>query len=238
MNPGRRCWVLFVAIIVLAAYAAQVSLHARSGKETNPAALKDDRVTITSPDAARAALRRQIWGKASLPRAQPTVTSLKPSDPEWTRITDEMGLSGSSAFDRVEKLSFALAAGQSAIGYYFVAKGGSKRLVIAHQGHGCTFGPPGAGLQRLVGELLHNGYSVVTLYMPRPADCKDHDLVSYHQELFKKVAGKLHGSPLQLFLEPAAQTVNYAVKSGYSRVDMVGLSGGGWTTTVYAAIDP
>ena len=243
MKPGLRLW-RFIAILLLAGPPAHILLHTQAAsppnKEKQPAsaALKDETVTITSAAAARAALRRQIWGEANLPRTQPTVTSIPRSDPEWTKITDEMGLGNSSEFERVEKLSFALAAGQSAIGYHFVPKGGSKRLVIVHQGHGCTFGPPGAGLQRLVGELLRNGYSVVTLYMPRPAVCKDHDLVSYHQELFQKVNGKLYGSPLQLFVEPVARTVNYALKSGYSRVDLIGLSGGGWTTTLYAAIDP
>ena len=41
-------------------------------------------------------------------------------------------------------------------------------------------------------------------------------------------------------MEPIARTVNYllAHHSELHEVDMIGLSGGGWTTTVYAAIDP
>jgi hypothetical protein len=41
-------------------------------------------------------------------------------------------------------------------------------------------------------------------------------------------------------MEPIARTVNYLVKQNPSlkELDMLGLSGGGWTTTVYAAIDP
>ena len=31
--------------------------------------------------------------------------------------------------------------------------------------------------------------------------------------------------------------LNYALKNGYSKSHMIGISGGGWTTTLYAAID-
>lgn len=43
---------------------------------------------------------------------------------------------------------------------------------------------------------------------------------------------------LRYFVEPVALTVNYALSLGYEEVYLSGLSGGGWTTTVYAAIDP
>ena len=41
----------------------------------------------------------------------------------------------------------------------------------------------------------------------------------------------------RFFLEPVALTINYAHRLGYKRVVMMGKSGGGWTTTLYAAID-
>jgi hypothetical protein len=44
--------------------------------------------------------------------------------------------------------------------------------------------------------------------------------------------------PEQFFLEPVWLSVNYAKSLGYQRIIMGGLSGGGWTTTVAAAIDP
>ena len=46
------------------------------------------------------------------------------------------------------------------------------------------------------------------------------------------------GEPaLRYFLEPAIATINYARRLGYEEVHMAGLSGGGWTTTVVAALD-
>jgi hypothetical protein len=45
------------------------------------------------------------------------------------------------------------------------------------------------------------------------------------------------GHPLRFFLEPVAVSLN-ALKPRYKEIHMAGLSGGGWTTTLYAAIDP
>ena len=45
-------------------------------------------------------------------------------------------------------------------------------------------------------------------------------------------------SPLKLYLHPITVGLNYALATyGYERVSMTGISGGGWTTTVYAALD-
>ena len=44
---------------------------------------------------------------------------------------------------------------------------------------------------------------------------------------------------LRYFLEPVALAINYALSTlGYEHAYLAGLSGGGWTTTVYAALDP
>src|SRR6185369_9016803 len=53
------------------------------------------------------------------------------------------------------------------------------------------------------------------------------------------------GSPIKYFLEPTAISLNHLkIRSragrfpSYRTFHMTGLSGGGWTTTLYAAIDP
>jgi hypothetical protein len=53
------------------------------------------------------------------------------------------------------------------------------------------------------------------------------------------------GSPIKFFLEPTAVSLNHLKtrsRAGrfprYRAFHMIGLSGGGWTTTVYAAVDP
>jgi hypothetical protein len=62
---------------------------------------------------------------------------------------------------------------------------------------------------------------------------KSHDQMRYLEPLMEQ------GNPIKLFLEPVVVALNYADLLGiYERYHMVGLSGGGWTTTLYAALDP
>lgn len=238
------CWLFVITMVVAASGQSQgphQSDHANTAatkEATSALASEDNAVTVTSILRSRAALRQQVWGIPTVPRTLPVVVPLKPSDPEWSNVISEMGLGNFFELGPIYKLAFTLAAGETAVGYQFVARRRPKRLVIVHQGHSCTFGPAEMGLGWLIAELLRSGYSVATLYMPRPAGCQNNNMVSYHQQLFASTEGKVRGSPLQLFVGPAAQTVNYAFRSGYTRVDMVGISGGGWTTTVYAALDP
>ena len=46
-------------------------------------------------------------------------------------------------------------------------------------------------------------------------------------------------SPISYYVEPIAVALNYVDKNfDYSKYHMIGLSGGGWTTVIYSAIDP
>ena len=87
--------------------------------------------------------------------------------------------------------------------------------------------------------LLREGYGVLGVFMPhlRPGDC-----TGGHDAMFQLTT---QGSPMKYFLEPTALSLNYLKsrhRSGrfpnYRAFHMTGLSGGGWTTTIYAAIDP
>src|SRR5260370_23664905 len=73
----------------------------------------------------------------------------------------------------------------------------------------------------------------------KPNDCG----TPSHDWMFANITTT--GSVMKFFLEPVAVCLNYlktkSVADGfpvYQDFNMVGLSGGGWTTTVYAAIDP
>ncbi|MEO8428165.1 MAG: hypothetical protein ABI651_13730, partial [Verrucomicrobiota bacterium] len=93
--------------------------------------------------------------------------------------------------------------------------------------------------QRTINALLREGYGVLGVFMPhmRPDDC-----TGGHDAMFQM---KTTGSPLKYFLEPTAISLNHLKtrsRAGrfphYRAFHMTGLSGGGWATTVYAAIDP
>jgi hypothetical protein len=129
--------------------------------------------------------------------------------------------------------------------YHFIAEQPNRELVVIHHGHACTLDDDpspndvGYGLQRTIHALLREGYGVLGVFMPhmRPGDCTGN-----HDAMFQT---NTVGSPIKYFLEPTAISLNH-LKTGnraggfprYRAFHMTGLSGGGWTTTVYAAIDP
>ena len=143
--------------------------------------------------------------------------------------------------EKVQSIVVVMEPGQQAIAYHYVPRKRNSRLVIVHQGHVCDTAAAGVG--PLIRDLVRNGYSVLAMNMPRcrPGDCSA-DCTAAHNEMFASVRLS-QGSPLKFFLEPIALSLNYLQSHGvdgkpYSIFNMVGLSGGGWTTTVYAAIDP
>ncbi|HEX5109120.1 MAG TPA: hypothetical protein VFV95_11760 [Vicinamibacterales bacterium] len=118
----------------------------------------------------------------------------------------------------------------------------SRKLVILNPGHVCSYTALGYQDSATVLELLNAGYDVLATYMPllTPLQCGGTP-TSSHDDLFDpamgfRPAGGAH--PLIYFLDPVRKSLNRALrKYGYSEVHMAGLSGGGWTTTLYAALD-
>jgi hypothetical protein len=145
--------------------------------------------------------------------------------------------------ERVDALEVVMELGQRTVAYHFIPGRRNNQLVIVHQGHVCDLDRAGVG--DLIRDLLREGYSVLGVYMPqcRPEDCPG-SCTKQHEAMFATLRPTA-GSPLKFFLEPMAVCLNYLEqRSGpddfprYTQFHMAGLSGGGWTTTVYAAIDP
>lgn len=108
----------------------------------------------------------------------------------------------------------------------------TSKLIILQHGHSCSF-TDGAGLDHATTEFLNVGYAVLQAHMPhmRPGDCR----TLPHAALFDlKLAS---GNALKFFLEPVLLSLN-TLKPQFKEIHMVGLSGGGWTTTLMAAVEP
>ncbi len=210
----------------------------------DPSALVDDRrITIASSadvDARRQALIQFIWGSSGFP------ASKLPSSVERNVASPVQNLGN---LERVDTLHVGMDAGEEGLAHHFLPLRKNDRLVILHHGHACTFddssdlADTGYGMQRTIHALLSDGYSVLAAFMPhsRPDDC---GLTAAHDRMFRTISLP-SGSPLKFFLEPVAVSLNYVKAQAsvgdfptYQDVSMVGLSGGGWTTTVYAAVDP
>lgn len=104
-----------------------------------------------------------------------------------------------------------LVSGQS---YFLVPKNPNGKLFIWHAGHWQDVLIHDA---QLLGALLDLGFHVIAMNMPSIP----------HEE----------AQGLDPFLRPVAVSLNYAETRGFRTAVMAGLSGGGWTTTVYSALD-
>ncbi|MCA9059899.1 MAG: hypothetical protein KDA85_15435, partial [Planctomycetaceae bacterium] len=131
----------------------------------------------------------------------------------------------------------------------------SQRLVIVHSGHrqGVRIGE---GVNDAVNRLLQDGFHVLIADMPlvgwnsdasvRLPESKtdiqiDQRGTAGHNSLFQQLAPPVlpDGEVFRFFLEPIVQGVNHFLKTqpNAGDVSMLGLSGGGWTTHVSAAVD-
>jgi hypothetical protein len=183
--------------------------------------------TIRSTEQKRAEIVRYIWGAAGFPRALPAATESNAASP----------VKNLQHAASVETFTIRMEADQENTTHHFVPKRKNGKLVVLQHGHACTFDdagdPRGAGMAHTIDSLLGAGYAVLAAYMPhmRPGDCR----TVPHAQMFH--LDVRDGSGLKFFLEPVAISLN-ALKPRYKEIHMAGLSGGGWTTTLYAAIDP
>jgi hypothetical protein len=238
------------------------SIASTSGAQTQP---NDRPITIrTTADVAakRQALIQYVWGSDGFPGTKmPDVTfgtagnlddvPLCPGvqlDADIPSCPTSQPYAYPTNLLRVDRFDVPMEGGHTGHALHYVAASNpSKRLVILHQGHQSTFDDDPYtlwnssqvhfGMEETLRTLLANGFSVLAMYMPGYALFKDVNDTAGHNTIFNTPVAI--GSPMKFFLEPVAASLNW-LKSNtdYTQYDMVGLSGGGWTTTVYAAIDP
>jgi hypothetical protein len=210
--------------------------------------------TAGDAEAERNALLRWVWGQPELPRALPArvIRDVPPCGGRSTVDCNPLGLIRN--LRRVDNLIVDMELSERSLAHHFIPVSGNRRLVIVHKGHGCDFGDSKGGDNdygevNAIESLVAAGFSVLGMYMPRlqPGNCdtsRDANGYSVHDHMFKtfRVAS---GSVVKFFVEPIAVNLNYLKTRSasdqfpvYLSYDMMGLSGGGWTTTFYAALDP
>lgn len=194
---------------------------------------------MTPADVSR--IRRELiaytWKAAELPRTLPLVET-DVQNPYWM-----LSLRSGT---RVDRLTVSLD-GFETYGYLYVPTPRRHQLVILHHGHGRMLAQ--ANIHEVARILLDRGYDLVILFppgfgqnnappLPDPDDPeRTAPVIRYHDAMFALETPEL--SPIRYFLEPVVQIVNYVETALPLRsIDMIGISGGGWTTTLVAAIDP
>ena len=146
-----------------------------------------------------------------------------------------------SNLDRIDQLNIEMEYGVNSISYLFIPESSNNKLIIYHQGHGGDF----YNGKETIQFFLEKNYSVLAFSMPL-FGMNDKPLVEISNlgtiqltshEHFRFLESN-NFSPIKFFIEPIAISLNYLDKNhNFLSYDMVGISGGGWTVTLYAAID-
>ncbi len=128
--------------------------------------------------------------------------------------------------------------------YLLIPKTSVNRLLIFHMGHAEPGPTPElllAGGKETMDFFLAKGFSIMAFNMPlyggnEPNDFDTRYSTDHLHNLLPTVLGD---SFIHVFVEPVVVGINY-VKSQYNFLDisMTGISGGGWTTHICAALDP
>ena len=142
---------------------------------------------------------------------------------------------------RIDRLTVEMEYGINSVSYLFMPEQSNEKLILYHQGHGGDF---------LLGKntiqfFLDRNFTVLAMAMPllgmnnQPVveidGLGEMKLIS-HKKLRLLEANNFN--PMKLFLDPIQINLNFLDKEyNFKRYSMIGLSGGGWTTVVYSAID-
>ena len=142
---------------------------------------------------------------------------------------------------RIDRLTVEMEYGINSVSYLFIPEQSNEKLILYHQGHGGDF---------LLGKdtiqfFLDRNFTVLAMSMPllgmnnQPVveidGLGEMKLISHNQ--FRLLEAN-NFNPMKLFLDPIQINLNFLDKEyNFERYSMLGLSGGGWTTVVYSAID-
>jgi hypothetical protein len=194
--------------------------------------------TLADIETKRADLIDYVWKGSGLPTRRPDADPGVPIPPE---------LAGLTGVRQTTRLTIPLKYGVTATQYLFLPRGRSnERLAIYHTGHGeapvirvrTVQGLLDLGYAVLCSDMPFNGWNVQLLQSPDdPSTYSDPGTGTRPHNMFGAYETSSF-SAMTFFLEPLTVGINYVERLLNPRsIALVGLSGGGWTATAYAAID-
>ena len=177
----------------------------------------------------RKRIRRVVWGTDTLPIGVfPRSIQQRAKDHEYQGIP---------TLDHIDLITVSMPYGIKSKMYLFHNNKGNERLIIYHQGHKGDF----LHGRSTIKTLLENGFDVIAISMPllgknnRPVAwieglgnifLKDHDWMRFLD------------LPLSFFMSPILAATQHGLEStNYRDISLIGLSGGAWAVTLYAALD-
>ena len=142
----------------------------------------------------------------------------------------------------IDKFLIEMEYGVSSNVYLFSPILETQNLMIFHHGH---FVDP-IYEKQIIQSFLDNNYAVLVISMPLTGQNSKPIInlekfgtfnLNFHNDLIFLESKDF--SPLKFFIEPISSSINYLDQnSSFTHYYMMGISGGGWTTGVYSALDP
>lgn len=141
----------------------------------------------------------------------------------------------------IDKITISMKYDVNSYSYLIVGKNDNQKLVIYHHGHNGDFMLGKNTIQN----LLNEGYSVLAFSMPligmnnQPEiDIPNIGKLKLTSHYYFWFLESNDFSPIQYFLDPIVISLNYVEKQyQFDSINMIGISGGGWTTVIYSALD-
>ena len=224
----KRRLLIFTNLTLLIFFAFFIySVYFPEKPSTEPPTLED--YTLMK----RQALINFLWREEGFPyKRMPDSVEFDVDDDKFSNITN---------LKQIDRISVIMDYGITSTFYHFHPIESNNKLMVYHHGHQGDF----SSASNTIGFFVENGYSVMAFDMPmtgrnnRPTiELETGEEIQLDHNKLKFLKSKDGSSPVKFFVEPVAIGLNYAEKFNYDSVSMIGLSGGGWTTVLYSAIDP
>ena len=173
-----------------------------------------------------------IWKTNTLPKQLPNFID--------TNISDER-FSNFSNLKQIDRLTINMEHGLSSIVYVFSPENHNGSLILYHQGHSGGFINGKSTIQK----FLDNGFTVAAFSMPliglnnQPVIELENigEVKFFKHNQFVYLESETFSS-MSYFFTPLSITLNYlSTNPSFENFHMVGISGGGWATTVYPSLD-
>lgn len=183
--------------------------------------------------AKRDLLIKFVWKETGFPTSMPSSIEIDIDDANFAQMNN---------LQQIDRMTIEMENGVNSIAYLFQPENSNNKLMIYHHGHdgGFTDG------KKTIEFFLKDGYSILAFSMPLTS-MNSQPVVNLsglgkiklesHNHFYLLDSDKF--SSIKYFLEPVAIGLNYLDNNyDFNAYYMVGISGGGWTTTLYSAIDP
>tara|TARA_A100001037_G_C15091815_1_gene609510 strand:+ start:454 stop:1566 length:1113 start_codon:yes stop_codon:yes gene_type:complete len=173
-----------------------------------------------------------VWKTNELPNKLPEQIDKNISDERFIPLSN---------LEQIDKLTITMEHGLSSIVYVFYPENSNGKVVIYHQGHSGGF----INGKSTIEKFVDDGFTVAAFSMPL-IGLNNQPIVNIENigsvKLLKHnqfvILESDEFSSMSYFFTPITVTINYLTDiSNFKDFYMLGISGGGWTSTVYPALD-